>query len=144
MRISSVSGDAQKIWYGRVVRAEGKIDPKTRNIVVIAQLQGTELVAEDGFTRITIGQFVRAQIEGKNYDRVYELPRVALHNGDSVYVVDLDNKLRERKVTIVDSDDDSILIADGLKEGEIVTVSPMTSGVEGIEVVSLGNAGTES
>ena len=68
-----------------------------------------------------------AQIEGKDYDRVYELPRIALHNGDSVYVVDRDNKLRERKVTIVDSDAESILVADGLKEGEIVTVSPMTS-----------------
>ena len=98
VRLSAISGESQKIWYGRVIRAEGKIDLKTRNIVVIAQLQGAELVAEDGFTRITIGQFVRAQIQGKNYDRVYELPRVALHNGDSVYVVDLENKLRERKV----------------------------------------------
>lgn len=144
VRLSAISGDTQKAWYGQVVRKEGKIDPKTRNTVVVAQLQGEALIAEDGYSQINIGQFVRAQIEGRDFDRVYELPRVALHNGDSVYVVDLDNRLRERKVTIVDSDDNSILVADGLNEGEIVTVSPLTSGVEGAVVVSLNSGGNES
>lgn len=144
VRLSAISGDDQKAWYGQVIRKEGRIDPKTRNTVVVAQLQGEELIAEDGLSQINIGQFVRAQIEGRDFDKVYELPRVALHNGDSVYVVDLDNRLRERKVTIVDSNDQSILVAQGLNEGEVVTVSPMTSGVEGVEVVSVINGGKES
>jgi len=75
---------------------------------------------------------------------VYELPRVALHNGDIVYVVDPENRLRERKVTLLDINDENILVAEGLDAGEVVTVSPMTSGVDGIEVVSLGKPETES
>ena len=145
VRISAISGERSKVWQGRVVRTEGRIDSRTRNTVVVAQLTGADLIAEDGVTRLTIGQFVRAQIEGKDFDRVYELPRVALHNGDSVYVVDLDNKLRERKVSLVDVSDEYILVGEGLRDGEVVTISPMTSGVEGVEVVSLApNAGSES
>ena len=45
VRLSAISGELQKVWQGQVVRAEGKIDPKTRNIVVVAQLQGAELIA---------------------------------------------------------------------------------------------------
>lgn len=142
--LTALAGDGRQVWHGHVVRSEGRIDPKTRNTVVIARLSGDELLAEDGFSRLTIGQFVRAEIEGRDFERVYELPRVALHNGDSVYVVDGESRLRERKVTIVDADDDSILVADGLAEGDVVTTSPLTSGVEGVQVVSLNNVGAES
>ena len=139
--LSSMSADGHKVWQGLVVRTEGKIDERTRNTVVVARLSGDELIANDGYTRLSIGQFVRAEVEGRDFDRIVELPRVALHNGDSVYVVDNDNRLRERKVTIVDADEDSILVAEGLSEGEVVTTSPMTSGVEGVAVVSLESKG---
>ena len=142
--LTSLTDDGRKVWQGHVVRAEGRIDAKTRNTVVVAKLSGDELIADDGFSRITIGQFVRAEIEGRDFDRVVELPRVALHNGDSVYIVDKESRLRERKVTIVDADDDSILVADGLSEGEIITTSPLTSGVEGVQVVSTAMTGAES
>lgn len=144
VRLSALSGESNMVWQGTVVRSEGRIDPKTRNTVVVAQLSGRELVAVDKVTPITLGQFVRAEIEGRDFDRVYELPRVALHNGDSVYVVDSENRLRERKVNIVDVDDETILVAEGLTEGEVITTSPMTSGVEGIQVVSLNHTGSES
>ena len=144
VRLASLDSDGQQVWEGMVVRTEGRIDPKTRNTVVVARLSGPELTALDGHSRLIIGQFVRAEIAGREFESVYELPRVALHNGDSVYVVDPENRLRERKVTLLDINDDSILVAEGLTEGEVVTVSPMTSGVEGIEVVSLGKPGSES
>ena len=144
VRLASLSGDSSQVWEGKVVRTEGRIDPKTRNTVVVARLSGPALLSQDGISHITIGQFVRAEIEGRDFDSVYELPRVALHNGDSVYVVDTENRLRERKVTLLDINDENILVADGLTEGEVVTVSPMTSGVEGVEVVSLGKSGSES
>lgn len=144
VRLASLGSDGQQVWEGMVVRTEGRIDPKTRNTVVVARLSGPELTALDGHSRLIIGQFVRAEIAGREFESVYELPRVALHNGDSVYVVDPENRLRERKVTLLDINDDSILVAEGLTEGEVVTVSPMTSGVEGIEVVSLGKPGSES
>jgi len=144
VRLASLTGESGQIWEGLVVRAEGRIDPKTRNTVVVAQLNGRQLLAQDGVSRLTIGQFVRAEIAGKDFDSMYELPRVALHNGDSVYVVDPENRLRERKVTLLDINDENILVAEGLDAGEVVTVSPMTSGVDGIEVVSLGKPETES
>lgn len=144
VRLASLGSDGLQVWEGMVVRTEGRIDPKTRNTVVVARLSGPELTALDGHSRLIIGQFVRAEIAGREFESVYELPRVALHNGDSVYVVDPENRLRERKVTLLDINDDSILVAEGLTEGEVVTVSPMTSGVEGIEVVSLGKPGSES
>jgi RND family efflux transporter MFP subunit len=137
--LSSLSGNGEKTWHGTVVRQEGKIDERTRNIVVIARLEGDQLVATDGYTRLNLGQFVRAEIAGRDLSHVYELPRVALHNGDSVYIVDNENRLRERRVTIIDADDETIWIAEGLEEGDVVTTSPLTSGVEGSVVVNVDN-----
>ena len=142
--LTSMSSTGEKIWQGRIVRSEGKIDSRTRNTVVVAEFKNEEIIANDKVSRLTIGQFVRASIEGKDFDKVYELPRVALHNGESVYIVDKDNKLRKRAVTIINMGPEKILIADGLQEGDIVTTSPLTSDVEGLTVNTVVEQESES
>jgi RND family efflux transporter MFP subunit len=131
--LDSLSGTRGSRWQGRLVRSEGRIDPQTRNLTLVAQFAGDELLASDG-TVLTIGQFVRASITGRRYPEVYRLPRTALHKATSVFVIDHEQRLRERSVEVLEINEDHIIVADGLREGEVISVSPLTSSVEGQQV----------
>lgn len=121
-------------WKGKIVRSEGLIDPKTRIMYVVAQLRGDQLMSLEGSIPISIGQFVSANIEGRHFDGVYKLPREVLRQGDQILVVDKDNKLRSRKVKVVESNRDFVVISDGLKEGDIVSQSQLGMEVDGLLV----------
>lgn len=135
--LSAISGGRVNQWHGKIVRSEGTVSTKTRNLFVVAQLSNGELIADDNKTRLIIGLFVAAEIEGLDYERIYEIPRVALHNGDSVYIIDKESRLRSRKVDMVEVNSESILIVGGINEGDIISVSPMTNSVEGVLVEAL-------
>jgi len=139
--VQGLSGTAG-VWQGRLVRSEGLIDPQTRNLTVVAQFSGSELYNDKGET-LTIGQFVRASISGNTYGEVFTLPRTALHKGGSVFVVDAEQRLRERPVTVLEMHAEHIVVADGIKAGEVISISPLTSSVEGqnVQVLLVNQSG---
>jgi len=135
--------DQENHWKARVVRTEGLVNTKTRIMFVVAQLRGDQLLSVDEKLPISIGQFVSAEVEGKTYTDVFRLPREVLRQGDEVLVVDGNNKLQTRKVTVVKSTRDYVVITDGLKEGDIVSTSQLGVDVDGLLVqYDLGQGAT--
>jgi multidrug efflux system membrane fusion protein len=65
---------------------------------------------------------------------VVVLPRSALRDGDQVYVVDEENRLRFREVEVLRRRRDAVVIAGGLAPGERVAVSSLVTPVDGMEV----------
>lgn len=127
-------------WAGRIRRMEAEIDRKSRMVLLVAEVDNRE--AE---TPLTVGQFVNAEIEGRSVDDVVALPRAALRNGDRVLVVDAENRLRFRDVSILRLHEDDVLVRDGLEPGERVCISPLATVVDGMavapEAVGVGTAG---
>lgn len=135
--------DQENHWKARVVRTEGLVNTKTRIMFVVAQLRGDQLLSVNENLPISIGQFVSAEVEGKTYGNIFRLPREVLRQGDEVLVVDKDNKLQSRKVTVVKSTRDYVVITDGLKEGDIVSTSQLGVDVDGLLVqYDLGQGAT--
>ncbi len=126
--------DKESQWKGKIVRTEGLVDTKTRIMYVVAQLRGDQLLSVGDKTPISIGQFVSAEVEGRVYDTVFQLPRAVLRQGNQVLVVDKENKLRTRYVKVVESNRQYVVISEGLKEGDIVCKSQLGVGVDGILV----------
>ncbi|PCI46420.1 MAG: efflux transporter periplasmic adaptor subunit [Alphaproteobacteria bacterium] len=126
--------DQTSQWKGKIVRTEGLINTKTRIMYVVAQLRGNQLLSVDGKLPISIGQFVAAEVEGRVYDTVFELPRAVLRQGNQVLVVDQDNKLLTRMVKVVESNRDYVVISTGLEEGDIVNKSQLAVDVDGLLV----------
>ncbi|WP_321394961.1 efflux RND transporter periplasmic adaptor subunit [Emcibacter sp.] len=118
-------------WKARISRSEGVIDSKSRILYVVAELKGDELYAVEGGLKITIGQFVVANIEGRSYDNVVRLPRQALRQGDSILIVDKDNRLQTRKVDVLESNRDYVIVASGIEEGDKVCISQLGIAVDG-------------
>jgi len=83
---------------------------------------------------LAIGLFVTAEIQGLAANNIVVLPREALRNNNQVLVVDEDNKLRFRKISMLRLYQDDLLIKGGLNVGERVCISPIQTVIEGMIV----------
>ena len=81
-----------------------------------------------------MGLFVQAEIRGRKVTDVVRLNRSALRDRDQVLVVDEDNRLRFRRVSILRLERDEVLLDSGLEDGERVCISPLQTVVEGMLV----------
>lgn len=118
-------------WTGRVVRAEGAIDTRTRQLFVVAQVDDPYEPAAEGQPPLRIGQFVQVEIEGSTLPGAFVLPRSALRDGDAVLVVDEENRLQRRQVRVAWTDDQHAVIVEGLAAGEVVNVTPLAVAADG-------------
>ena len=118
-------------WWGEVVRTEGEIDPLSRMVHVIARVRNPR---DEAGTPLPVGLFVQASIEGRLEESVFVLPRSALYDATQVVVIDNEDRLRLREVTIVRLDRDTVIVGDGLVSGERVATAAPAEILEGTQV----------
>jgi RND family efflux transporter MFP subunit len=121
------------VWRGRLVRAEGALDPRTRLVHVVARVEDPYGLAS-GTPPLAVGLFVEAEIEGRELPAVVALPRGALRGHDEVVVVDAEERLASRRVEVVRSDGETVFVAGGLAAGERVVTRVPSAFVEGMSV----------
>ncbi|MBW2504431.1 MAG: efflux RND transporter periplasmic adaptor subunit [Deltaproteobacteria bacterium] len=122
----------QLSWQGKIVRALGDVDPRNRmaSIVVsvddpFGQHQGLEL---------SPGMFVEVELQGHNLGDVVVLPRGALRDQDTVWVVGDGNRLEIRTVNIVRRERRVVMVRDGLADGEHIVLSGLSGAANGLLV----------
>ena len=116
-------------WQGSIVRSEAEIDVSSRMVQLVARVE-----SNSNPVPLTIGLFVTAEIQGLAANNIVVLPREALRNNNQVLVVDEDNKLRFRKISMLRLYQDDLLIKGGLNVGERVCISPIQTVIEGMIV----------
>jgi non-ribosomal peptide synthetase component E (peptide arylation enzyme) len=84
--------------------------------------------------------FVEAEIQGRVARQVAVLPRAALRGRNQVIVVDDDQRLRFRDVTVFRSTTTSVIVSAGVSPGERVVVSPIEAATNGMRVAIVGDA----
>jgi RND family efflux transporter MFP subunit len=114
----------------KLMRTEGRIDERTRMVNVIVRVDRPY----DARPPLAMGLFVRVEIEGIELPAAAWLPRSSVHEGDIVYVVDGESRIRFRQVEIARRDRDEVLIRSGLESGDMIVVSPMKIVTEGMKV----------
>jgi multidrug efflux pump subunit AcrA (membrane-fusion protein) len=77
--------------------------------------------------------FVTIKIRGKKIDQAFVVPRHVVYPGNVVYTVK-DDHLKIKVVNILRSYKDSIIINEGLSEGELVVKTPLSSVKDGMSV----------
>jgi multidrug efflux pump subunit AcrA (membrane-fusion protein) len=70
---------------------------------------------------------------GKEIDGAVVLPRTALHDNASIFVLQ-DGKLRRRSVTLLRMEGERVIVGDGLEAGEQVVLSRLDIMVDGMPV----------
>jgi RND family efflux transporter MFP subunit len=127
---ANYAGDTQS-WSAKLLRTEGDISTKSRFLHVIVEV--TETLNGNG-VRLPVGLFVDAVIDGRTVDNLVSVPRTALRPDDSVMVIDDNDKLHFRDVSVFKLSDDGVLISEGLTSGERISISPLQFVVEGMPV----------
>jgi len=127
-----------RTWSGRIVRTEGEIDAKSRMVHLVARVEDPYgQTGPIGSAPLSVGLFVEAEIQGREAEGVFVLPRIALRTdaGDElVYVVDAEDRLRFKAVNVVRAQREDVVIDSGLKPGDRVCVSPLVAAVDGMAV----------
>ena len=130
-------------WEGRIARTEGEIDPVSRMVHVVAEVADPYAPGSDpSRPPLAVGMFVEAEISGRRVDDVIVLPWAALHGRDQVLIVDDDGRLRYRQVEILRSTTESVLVRNGLSEGDLVSISALDAVIDGMAVQIAGDEPT--
>jgi RND family efflux transporter MFP subunit len=131
VRIYAWLGERRLEWEGQLMRLEAEIDERSRMLYGVARLRQDS--SEDR-PIIPSGLFVQASIRGLKAEQVFRLPRSAMRDDNQVLIVDRDNRLRFRRVSILRLEHDDMLIDGGLADGERVCISPLQTVVDGMTV----------
>ena len=118
------------VWEGRVVRAEGKMDERTRMVRVVVRVNKPYAARPP----LAVGLFVKVEIKGRHIPDLAVIPRSALHQGGIVWVVDSDDRLHYRKVQVARIDGEQVQIRKGLKNGDQIVISHLKTVTDGMTI----------
>jgi len=127
-----VAGETYR-WGGRVSRAEGAVDTRSRQLFVVAQIRNPYGRTANERPPLKIGSFVEAEITGKTLDNVFVIPRSLLRENSYVLVVDNSDGrdvLRRRAVSIAWETDDVAVVNGGLKAGDLLCLTQVPLALE--------------
>jgi RND family efflux transporter MFP subunit len=132
VEIRSFYKGKNQTWIGRLERVDGIIDPVTRMINLIAVFKNDFI--ETDKPNLPIGLFVEAQIDGIILKDIYSIPVNAISENNEVYIVNNDNELVLRQLSILKKYSDFVIVKDGLKAGERIVTSKLSTASNGIKV----------
>ena len=119
-------------WEGKLERVDGVIDPITRMINLIAVFKNDFI--ETDKPNLPIGLFVEAKIDGITLKNIFEIPINSISKDNEVYIVDKNNQLELRKLTVLKKYSEFVIIKDGLRAGERIVTSKLSTASNGIKV----------
>jgi len=126
---------ARHEWRGRIVRTEGEIDPRTRMVHAVAQVEDPYgHSAQEERPPLAVGLFVEAEIVGLDAKGVVLVPRSAMRTADELLIVDEGDRLQFRRVAVLRADGETVVVRSGVAAGERICVSPLEAAVDGMAV----------
>jgi RND family efflux transporter MFP subunit len=131
--LSTEFAGALRRWEGRIVRAEGALDEETGLLHAVAEVKDPYAVKADQ-PPLMPGLFVKAEIMGRDQSDVVVLPPSAVNASHEVLWVDKEDRLHIRRLNILRSEPDRVLVKGNLKAGDRVVVSGIQVPVEGMKV----------
>ena len=120
-------------WLGRITRTSGSIDSQTRLVYAYAEV----LNPYDEDPPLAIGTYVDAEIEGNFISNGFILPIAAIKNDNEIYVIDQNSKLKIKKIEIVGTEDDKVIVKGDISELDMVVISTINTGYEGMELTPM-------
>lgn len=132
-------GGQKLVWTGKVVRTEGEVERASRSVYLVAEL-AEDSTPQNAFLKP--GLFLRADVEGRRIDAVFEIPRLAFLDETHLRVVSKDDKLLNREVKVIRRTSTSMLVSGGLQEGDRVCLTSLPASIEGMQVKVIETEGS--
>ena len=125
-------------YEGVALQMGGALDSATRQAQVTVAIDRP--FDQDG-TRLPLlpGAYVEIIFEGLVASEVVQIPRAAVYDGDTVWV-NAGGVLTPRQVHITGGDKESVLVDQGLEDGDEVIISALSMPLAGMPVTVVGSA----
>ena len=122
---------SKTVWSGRVARVKAMMDQRTRTLPMVVEVDEAAIsMQKNEQVGLRPGMFVTVLIKGKKIQKVFVLPRHLVYPGDVVFTVK-EGALKSNPVQILRGHNDTVIIGEGLSEGDLIVKSPLSSPSEG-------------
>ena len=119
-------------WDGRVARFSDAVDPQTRTVGIIVEVDEPYSDVRPGIRPPLVkGMFVSVELIGRPRPDTLLIPRSALR-GQEVFLVNAQGRLESRMVSIGITGPDYFSVTQGLQEGDRIVVSDLVPAIEGM------------
>jgi len=129
--LTAVVGGEIMQWPAKLVRTEGVLDERSRVIYAVAQVDDPYQRKTNANAPLRFGRFVQAEILGDAAAQVVKVPRHLLLAQQQILVVDKDNELQFRPVTLARTDDRFAYVRSGFAEGDRLATSAIANPLAG-------------
>jgi RND family efflux transporter MFP subunit len=121
---------------GIVIKLLGNLEEKGRMARLLIEVKDPlALLPENkGKKALLLGEYVRADIEGRVLKQVFSIPRSALRENAQIWLASTNNLLESRTVEVLWRDADRVLIKEGLSTGEMLITSDITAPIPGMDL----------
>lgn len=117
---------------GQVSRLVDQLDQRTRRAQVVVSISGA-LDPKLGLPLLA-GAHVQVAIEGQEFERVFQVPRSAVYEGNTVWIAQADSTIAPRKLSSAWGDADHLYVTEGLEDGEELVTTRLSAPITGMEV----------
>ena len=107
----------EKSYNGKIIRKGKFVNSKTQNISVFARINSEK-------NYLYNGMYLNASITTKETENVCKVPRRALFSSNNIFVVNLENKLEIKSLTILSNQGDNVIVTN-LQNNTIVVSEPL-------------------
>jgi len=137
------SGSKVRIFYrnadqrtGRVIKLLGALEAEGRMARILVEVKDPLGLKTTGNYQLPllIGEYVRIEIDGRQLQNVYRIPRATLRDDAKLWIVSNDGKLDIRQVEIIWRDTQTVLLREGLEPGDRLIISDLPSPIPGMPV----------
>ena len=118
---------------GLVAGLAGELDPQARTARLMV-LVDDPMGGDSGALPLMPGAWVDVQLEGQARDGIVRLHREAVFEGDSIWVVDGQQRLAKRELQVAWRTPEAIFASAGWRPGERLVPTPPSLAVEGLAV----------
>jgi RND family efflux transporter MFP subunit len=139
----NVGGESYE-WHGRVVRSTGEVDPKSRMMELIVEVKDPYGLKDKNNSMrpaLAAGTFVDVHIKGRMIEDVFVIPRTALRDNSTVWVMDKENKLRIKTVVPLRMEKEKVIIAEGIDNSDMIVLTNISGAADSMKLRPLKERG---
>jgi len=140
--ITMTVGDKEFSWNGYYFSNVGAIGESIRVPRVIVRVDDPLDQTHKTGHELTVGSYVTVKITGQTLKDVVTIPRSAVRDDNTVWVMTGENTLDIRPVEIIFTNRDDAVVGDGLEHGELIVTSSISGSAQGMKLRKANGNGT--
>ncbi|MAS91874.1 MAG: hypothetical protein CMO55_01660 [Verrucomicrobiales bacterium] len=121
-------------WEGKVVRLLPNLEETGRMARILVAVEDPLGLLSEDRPPLLLGSYVRVEIEAGRLEGVLSIPRVALREGNRLWMVGPDNRIRIAEPEVLWTRPNTVLVPDIREEGERLIISELKAAPPGMEV----------